>query len=82
MHASGPPNMWHLQCARRPLLQRLLNQALKEWQVSHPQLAAWAEKNRLEGFAVFDLHQYHRVRILAEQDEGWKTAKIYLNMKS
>jgi hypothetical protein len=24
--------------------QRLLNAALKDWQVSHPQLAAWAEK--------------------------------------
>jgi transposase-like protein len=25
--------------------QRLLNVALKDWQVSHPQLSAWSEKN-------------------------------------
>jgi putative transposase len=96
--------------------QRLLNGALKEWQVSHPQLAAWAEKNLPEGFAVFDLPEAHRVRmrttnglerlnkelkrrtrvatlfpnlesclrlisaLLAEQDEEWMTAKIYLTM--
>ena len=27
------------------LIQRLLNVTLKEWQVSHPQLATWAEIN-------------------------------------
>lgn len=43
--------------------QRLLNLALKEWQVSQPQLAAWAEKNIPEGFAVFDLPESHRVRM-------------------
>ena len=37
--------------------------ALKEWQVSHPQLAAWAEKNLPEGFASFDLPEAHRVRM-------------------
>jgi putative transposase len=26
-------------------------------------LAAWAEKNRPEGFAVFDLPEAHRVRM-------------------
>ena len=97
--------------------QRLLNVALKEWQVSHPQLAAWAEVNLPEGFAVFNLPDGHRMRmrttnglerlnkelkrrtrvatlfpnsdscqrlvsaLLAEQDEEWMTAKIYLNMK-
>ena len=97
--------------------QRLLNVALKDWQVSHPQLAAWAEVNLPEGFAVFNLPDGHRVRmrttnglerlnkelkrrtrvatlfpnpescqrlvsaLLAEQDEEWMTAKIYLNMK-
>ena len=97
--------------------QRLLNAALKDWQFSHPQLAAWAEKNLPEGFAVFDLPEAHRVRmrttngferlnkelkrrtrvatlfpnpasclrlvsaLLAEQDEEWMTAKIYLSMK-
>lgn len=97
--------------------QQLLDAALKDWQVSHPQLAAWAEKNLTEGFAVFDLHEAHRVRmrttnglerlnkefkrrtrvttlfpnpasclrlvraLLAEQDEEWMTAKIYLSMK-
>ena len=97
--------------------QRLFNVALKDWQVSHPQLAAWAEINLPEGFAVFGLPEAHRVRmrttnglerlnkelkrrtrvatlfpniesckrlvsaLLAEQDEEWMTAKIYLNMK-
>ncbi len=97
--------------------QRLLNMALKDWQVSQPQLAAWAQHNLPEGFAVFGLPQGHRVRmrttnglerlkkelkrrtrvatlfpnptsclrlvstLLAEQDEEWMSAKIYLNMK-
>lgn len=98
--------------------QRLLNTALKEWTASHPQLAAWAEVNLPEGFAVFGLPDAHRVRmrttnglerlnkelkrrtrvatlfpnpdscmrlvsaLLAEQDEEWLTAKIYLTMKT
>ena len=96
--------------------QRLLDLALKDWHVSHPQLAAWAEINLPEGFAVFGLPDAHRVRmrttnglerlnkelkrrtrvatlfpntdsclrlvsaLLAEQDEEWLTAKIYLTM--
>ena len=43
--------------------QRLLNVAFKEWQVSHPQLAAWAEINLTEGFAVFGLPDAHRKRM-------------------
>ena len=43
--------------------QRLLNVALKDWQSSHPQLAAWAETNLPEGFAVFHLPEGHRVRM-------------------
>jgi len=43
--------------------QRLLNVALKDWQVSHPQLSAWSEKNLPKGFAVFDLPEGHRVRM-------------------
>jgi transposase-like protein len=43
--------------------QRLLNAALKDWQVSQPQLAAWAERNVPEGFAVFGLPDAHRVRM-------------------
>ena len=43
--------------------QRLLNVALKDWQVSHPQLAAWADKSLPEGFAVFGLPEAHRVRM-------------------
>ncbi|WP_396433349.1 IS256 family transposase [Limnohabitans sp.] len=43
--------------------QRLLNVALKDWQGSHPQLAAWAETNVPEGFAVFNLPEGHRVRM-------------------
>lgn len=97
--------------------QRLLDMARKDWQTSHPHLAAWAEINLPEGFAVFGLPEAHRVRmrttnglerlnkelkrrtrvatlfpnpesclrlvsaLLAEQDEEWLTAKIYLNMK-
>jgi transposase-like protein len=97
--------------------QRLLNNALKDWHVSHPTLATWAEHNLPEGFAVFGLPEGHRVRmrttnglerlnkelkrrtrvatlfpnpasclrlvsaLLAEQDEEWMSAKIYLNMK-
>ena len=33
--------------------QRLLNLALKEWQVSHPQLAAWADKKSARGLCLF-----------------------------
>lgn len=98
--------------------QRLLDMALKDWQSSHARLAAWAEVNLPEGFAVFGLPEAHRVRmrttnglerlnkelkrrtrvatlfpnpesclrlvsaLLAEQDEEWLTAKIYLNMKT
>ncbi len=43
--------------------QRLLNAALKDWQVSHPQLAAWADKNLPDRFAGFDLPEAHRVRM-------------------
>ncbi len=43
--------------------QRLLNAALKDWQVSHPQLVAWAEKICPMGFALFDLPEAHRVRM-------------------
>jgi transposase-like protein len=41
---------------------RLMNLALKDWQTSHPALAAWAEMNLPEGFAVFGLPVGHRVR--------------------
>jgi putative transposase len=43
--------------------QRLLNVALKAWRGSHPQLAAWAETNLPEGFAVFNLPEGRRVRM-------------------
>ena len=43
--------------------QRLLNAALKDWQTSHPQLAAWAEHNVPEGFAVYGLPEAHRLRM-------------------
>ncbi len=97
---------------------RLLGLALEGWRKEHPKLAAWAEENLPEGFAVFNLPHEHRVRmrttngverlnkeikrrtrvatlfpnsasclrlvraILAEQDEEWMTAKIYLTMKT
>lgn len=96
---------------------RLLGLAIESWRSAHPKLAAWAETNLAEGFAVFALPPEHRVRmrttnglerlnkeikrrtrvatlfpntasclrlvtaILAEQDEEWMTAKIYLTMK-
>ena len=96
---------------------RLLGLAMEGWRKDHPKLAAWAEENLVEGFAVFNLPPEHRVRmrttngverlnkeikrrtrvatlfpnsasclrlvsaILAEQDEEWMSAKIYLTMK-
>jgi transposase-like protein len=93
-----------------------LSEAEVHWRKEHPKLAAWAEENLTEGFAVFALPPEHRVRmrttngveslnkeikrrtrvatlfpnsasclrlvsaILAEQDEEWMTAKIYLTM--
>jgi putative transposase len=96
--------------------KRLLDIALVDWRSTQPRLAAWAEDNLLEGFAVFALPIAHRVRMrttnglerlnkelkrrtrvatlfpnpesclrlisamLAEQDEEWLTAKIYLSM--
>ena len=55
--------------------QRLLNLALKEWQVSHPQLAAWAEKNLPEGFSVFDLPEAYRVRMRTTNGLGSDSTK-------
>jgi putative transposase len=96
--------------------ERLLKQSVAGWQATHPKLAAWAETNLEEGFAVYGLPAGHRVRMrttnglerlnkelkrrtrvatlfpnpasclrlvsamLAEQDEEWLTAKIYLTM--
>ena len=95
---------------------QLLKQAVQTWQKDNPVLAAWAETNIPEGFAVFGLPEAHRVRmrttnglerlnkeikrrtsvvclfpnvescerlisaLLAEQDEEWLNAKIYLAM--
>lgn len=97
---------------------RLLKRAIELWATTHPKLAAWAEANIPDGFAVFALPASHRVRcrttnglerinreikrrtrvasifpntasclrlvsaLLAEQDEEWINAKIYLNIKS
>ena len=94
----------------------LLKQAIDGWHKDNPVLAAWAEDNIPEGFAVFGLPEAHRVRmrttnglerlnkeikrrtavvclfpnvescerlvsaLLAEQDEEWLNAKIYLAM--
>ena len=95
---------------------RLLNNAVASWHTENPKLAAWAETNLAEAFAVFSLPEAHRVRmrttnglerlnkeikrrtrvaclfpnpesclrlvsaLLAEQDDDWQSAKIYLNM--
>ena len=94
----------------------LLARAVDLWRPANPKLAAWAETNLAEGFAVFSLPEAHRVRmrttnglerlnkeikrrtrvaclfpnpesclrlvsaLLAEQDDDWQSAKIYLNM--
>ncbi len=42
---------------------RLLGLALQSWRSMHPKLAAWAEDNLAEGFAVFALPPEHRVRM-------------------
>jgi putative transposase len=42
---------------------RQLQAAIKDWESSHPKLAAWAQDNLAEGFAVFGLPPEHRVRM-------------------
>lgn len=42
---------------------RQLQAAIKDWEQSHPKLAAWAADNLAEGFAVFALPPEHRVRM-------------------
>lgn len=42
---------------------RQLQAAIKDWESSHPKLAAWAQENLTEGFAVFGLPPEHRVRM-------------------
>lgn len=43
--------------------QRLLNQAIEAWRKDAPKLAAWAEENLAECFAVFDYPSSHRIRL-------------------
>lgn len=43
--------------------KRLLDRALASWQSTKSKLAAWAEVNLAEGFAVFQLPARHRVRM-------------------
>jgi putative transposase len=42
---------------------RQLQAAIKDWESSHSKLAAWAQENLSEGFAVFGLPPEHRVRM-------------------
>jgi putative transposase len=42
---------------------RQLQAAIQNWERSHPKLAAWAQENLTEGFAVFGLPPEHRVRM-------------------
>jgi transposase-like protein len=42
---------------------RQLQAAIQNWESSHPKLAAWAQENLTEGFAVFSLPPEHRVRM-------------------
>jgi len=42
---------------------RQLQAAIQDWERSHPKLAAWAQENLAEGFAVFGLPPEHRVRM-------------------
>ena len=43
--------------------QRMLNVAIKDWQLSHPKLAEWCQTNLPAGLAVFGLPDAHRVRM-------------------
>lgn len=43
--------------------QRLLDQAIELWRKEAPKLAAWAEENLPQGFAVFSLPPTHRIRM-------------------
>ncbi len=43
--------------------QRLLDQAIEQWRREAPKLAAWAEENLPEGFAVFGYPPSHRTRL-------------------
>lgn len=43
--------------------QRLLDQAIDQWRKDAPKLAAWAEENLPEGFAVFNYPPAHRTRL-------------------
>lgn len=43
--------------------ERLLRLALDDWKRDAPKLAAWAEENLPEGFAVFDLPDSLRARL-------------------
>jgi transposase-like protein len=43
--------------------QRLLDQALEQWRKDAPKLAAWAEENLPQGFAVFNYPPSHRTRL-------------------
>lgn len=43
--------------------QRLLDQAIDQWRKDAPKLAAWAEENLPEGFAVFGYPPSHRTRL-------------------
>jgi putative transposase len=42
---------------------RLLALAIEGWRAAHPKLAAWAQDNLNEGFAVYALPTEHRVRM-------------------
>jgi putative transposase len=42
---------------------RQLQAAIKDWESSHPKLAAWAQESLADGFAVFGLPPEHRVRM-------------------
>lgn len=42
---------------------RLLGLAMEGWRKEHPKLAAWAEENLAQGFAVFGFPPGHRVRM-------------------
>jgi len=43
--------------------QRLLDQAIEQWRKDAPKLAAWAEENLPEGFAVFNYPPAHQTRL-------------------
>ncbi len=62
-HAVGQRLRAIFNAPDRAEAQRLLDQALAQWRREAPKLAAWAEENLADGFAVFEYPPAHRTRL-------------------